>query len=114
MQQCYAYNIVFVIFKIVKVFWKLGRKEARYLACMFLFQKLLYSVIVQQIDLCDQLWFTALQEDIIIASEEVVKNVDGGYMDDTSLVRQSLWMKIFSSNFLGASKNFINTESILK
>ncbi|KAL9365390.1 hypothetical protein Peur_043263 [Populus x canadensis] len=32
----------------------------------------------------------AVQEDIIIASEEVVNNVDDGYMDDTSLVRQSL------------------------
>ncbi|XP_006379582.2 uncharacterized protein LOC18101387 isoform X2 [Populus trichocarpa] len=32
----------------------------------------------------------AVQEDIIIASEEIVNNVDDGYMDDTSLVRQSL------------------------
>jgi hypothetical protein len=74
----------------VEVFWQLGRKGAWYLACMFLSQKLLYIVIVQQIDLCDQLCFTAVQEDIIIASEEIVNNVDDGYMDDTSLVRQSL------------------------
>eukprot|EP00258_Populus_trichocarpa_P017735 XP_006379583.1 uncharacterized protein LOC18101387 isoform X1 [Populus trichocarpa] len=32
----------------------------------------------------------AVQEDIIIASKEIVNNVDDGYMDDTSLVRQSL------------------------
>jgi hypothetical protein len=33
-----------------------------------------------------------------------VNNVDDGYMDDTSLVRQSLWMQIFSSNFSGGSQ----------